>query len=118
MANIHTPERQAGESFASFKARRTQSRKEAGRIAGHGLGGGVASRKHQRDAMRTSGTMGKRTRAYVALMAAAAAKRVPNWQGARDGAGGAYTLTGRQYFPDGTQRRRMWLAGISAQRGF
>lgn len=73
-----------------------------------------------------------------ALMAAWAAKRVTNWQGPRDGAGGAYTLTGSAYTVQGatpTTRdhvmsagvgdgegfytaRRIWLAGISAQRGF
>ena len=66
----------------------------------------------------------KKTRAYVALMAAWASKVVPKWEGPRDEYG-AYTLVGRnpvtKYTPDNIKShmpRRMWLAGISAQRGY
>ena len=56
----------------------------------------------------------KKTRAYVALLAAWAAKVVPNWKGDRDADGVPITLVGRN--ADGS--RRIWLAGISAQRGY
>jgi hypothetical protein len=79
-------------------------------------------------------------RAYVALMNAAAQKRVPKWSGPRD-EHGAYTLVGSVYTLDGEfgepntrehviggavgggippeyTLRRKWLAGISAQRGY
>jgi hypothetical protein len=48
-------------------------------------------------------------RAYKALLAAWAAKRVPKWEGKRD-EHGAYTVVGFM--------GRKWLAGISAQRGY
>jgi hypothetical protein len=79
----------------------------------------------------TQGTPGNRiskdrpVRAYKALMDAWAQKRVPKWQGPRD-EHGAYTQVGKvrtapsndhpdefDIFP-----RRIWLAGISAQRGY
>ena len=47
-------------------------------------------------------------RAYKALLAAWAARRPPTTAHSRD-MHGAYTLTGN---------RRIWLAGISAQRGY
>lgn len=57
-------------------------------------------------------------RAYVALMAAWASKRIPNWKGERDQEG-AYTLTGMSLDREtGEVIRRKWLAGISAQRGY
>lgn len=60
----------------------------------------------------------RKTRAYVALMAAWANKRVPNWKGEAD-AVGAYTFTGGSIDREtGEYIRRKWLAGISAQRGF
>ena len=60
-------------------------------------------------------------RAYLALMAAWAAKRVTKWQGPRD-EHGAITLVGRRKpagaFGKYMVVRRPWLAGISAQRGY
>lgn len=108
MSNIHTPQRLEGESFSAYVMRRKQSHaiNKAIRTAGNG---GISSRKQLRDSMRASGTMGKRTRAYVALCAAWAAKRVPKWEGRRD-EHGAYTVTG--------SGGRKWLAGVSAQRGY
>jgi hypothetical protein len=76
-------------------------------------------------------------RAYVALGAAWASKRVPKWRGPRDD-NGAVCLIGKPYDIEGmhpTSRevvltgwvdgedygytvQRKWLGGISAQRGF
>jgi hypothetical protein len=107
MSNIHIPQRLEGESFAAYRERRAESHaiNKANRTIGQG---GISSRKQYRDSMRSSGTMGKKTRAYVALCAAWAQKRVINWKGKRD-EHGAYTQL---------RSGRKWLAGISAQRGY
>ena len=115
-ANVHTPERLNGESWADYKSRRAQSN-AIGRVMRTAVNGGVSSRQQFRDSMRKSGAMGKRTRAYVALLAAWAAKVVSKAK-LRD-EHGAYTLTGAfKFLRDGSPLRRMWLAGISAQRGY
>lgn len=56
-------------------------------------------------------------RAYLALLAAWAARRVSTWKGPFD-KHGAFTWTGRIRHPEVTSARRPWLAGISAQRGY
>lgn len=117
MNNLHIPQRLEGESFDAYRERRAKSHavNKANRTIGQG---GISSRKSLRDEMRKSGTMGKKTRAYVALCEAWAQKRVINWKGGRD-EHGAYTLVGRGEMPNGrTDGRRVWLAGISAQRGY
>jgi len=108
-ANIHTPQRLAGETMQDYRARRKDSRLANERIACKGLGGGETSRQRYRNSMRRSGAMGKRIRAYKALMAAWAVKRIQK-PTLRDENGVAYTLVG--------QPKRMWLGGISAQRGY
>lgn len=120
MDNLHIPQRLEGESFSAYSERRAKSHaaNKANRTIGQG---GVSSRRQYRDSMRESGTMGKKTRAYVALTAAWASKRVVKWDGARD-EHGAYTLVGSEYIGvdggDTYRPRRKWLAGISAQRGY
>jgi hypothetical protein len=60
----------------------------------------------------------RKIRAYVALTAAWAAKRITKAN--RRDEHGAYTMVGRNqpigFHPD--DQRRKWLAGISAQRGY
>ena len=56
----------------------------------------------------------KKTRAYVALMAAWAQKRVTKATLRDDH--GAYTVVGRDC--ETNSGRRMWVGGISAQRGY
>lgn len=135
--SLHTPERLTGESFTDYKARRAASN-QVGRDMQRDVNHGLANSRHNdRVAMRRSGTMGKRTRAYRALMAAWAQKRVPKWRGPRDDHGVVF-LIGRPYELEGvhpTSRelvlegwvdgdafgykvQRKWLAGISAQRGY
>jgi hypothetical protein len=139
LPNLHAPERQPDESFADYKRRRAESNKVGRKAGGHGLNGGENSRKTYRAQMRRSGTMGRRTRAYAALMAAWAARRVMKAKLRNEH--GAYTLVGAVYEmegedlrptpsehlfggcagPDGYTSytaRRIWLAGISAQRGY
>ena len=76
-------------------------------------------RKHEGSKPGTRLTKFHKVRAADALTAAWAQKRITNWNGPRD-EHGAYTLTGRsgQCHADGTEVRRKWLAGISAQRGY
>lgn len=143
MANIHTPQRMEGESFAAYKARRAESNRVARdlqRNPNHGL---VSSRQRLRDSTREAGDMGKRIRASDALMEAWAQKRIAKWEGKRD-EHGAYVAVGPVYemqaaegecinpssrehvlggaFGNGGHTdytaRRKWLAGISAQRGY
>jgi hypothetical protein len=117
--SIHNPARRADESFEAYKARRRQSHAELRRITAYAINKGAqGSRQKLRDSMRASGTMGLRTRAYVALMAAWAAKQIPKWKGERDAAG-AYTMTGGSIDREtGEYVRRKWLAGISELRGY
>jgi hypothetical protein len=137
--SIHIPQRLNGESFEAYKTRRAESKAEIRRITAHAINKGlIGSRQQQRDSMRTSGTMGRRTRAYVALMAAWVAKQITKAK-LRD-EHGAYTCVGPVYEvygmnpdearehvigagteSDGTvfySARRKWLAGISAHRGY
>ena len=115
--SIYTPERLSGESQPEYRARRAKGNAAAKLVAGRHLNGGISSRKHYRDSLRSSGAMGKRIRAYKALMDAAASKRITKAR-LRD-EHGAYTLVGRNELPNGiTGGRRIWLAGVSAQRGF
>lgn len=107
--NIHTPERLSGETQQQYRERRAASKAIARQTIGHGLNGGISSRRQLRDEMRRSGTMGKRTRAYAALMTHFASKRITKVK--RTDPHGSYTFTGRN-------PRRMWLAGFSAQRGY
>jgi hypothetical protein len=137
---LHTPERHPAESKAQYRARRALSKAVGRHVADHGLNRGTSSREQLRDSMRRNGTMGLRTTASDALMAAWAAKRVPKWNGPRE-EHGAYTTVGSVYelegdgvepstrehvlgggvgggLPPSYTLRRKWLAGISAQRGF
>ncbi len=115
--NIFDPVRHPTETQDQYRERRAAGNAAAKRVAGAHLNGGVSSRQQYRDSLRSSGAMGKRIRAYKALMNATASKRVTKAR-LRD-ENGAYTLVGRNAMPNGTtDGRRIWLAGISAQRGY
>lgn len=121
--NIFNPVRYSDESIEQFRRRRATGNEVAKHMAGKGFGGGVNSREQYRDSMRQSGAMGKRVRAYKALMNAWASKRITKAP-LRD-EHGAYTLIGRHAtkgpisFTDAAfSGRRMWVAGISSQRGY
>lgn len=134
---LHQPERGENETFAEYRERRARSNVAAKRIAGHGLNGGTNSRESFRNSLRANGTMGLRTRASDALMAAWAQKRITKAKHRDEH--GAYTCVGSTYEVEGmapdTNRehvtaswvdgpdmgytaRRKWVAGISAQRGY
>lgn len=115
-------DRYENESFAAYKVRRAASNAEVRAYQRDLNHGAVGSRQKYRDEMRRSGAMGKRIRASDALMAAWAGKRVPNWKGMTD-KHGAKTVTGRTPVHDDSgvligSQRRIWLAGISEQRGY
>ena len=140
--NVHTPERFPGESIESYKARRQQSAQlvklvhvrdfstrqltgEAMTLAGHRTV--TSSRKQHRDAMRASGAMKKRTRYADGIARLQAKHNRSNATAAYPhDAHGAFTLIGRNNaVHHGTRlvswyagERRMWLGGISAQRGY
>lgn len=112
--NIHTPERQPGESQADHCARRALSKRINRNLRTVGLGDqhkAPSSREQLRDQQRKNGHL--RSGAYgQGLMNAWDRKREREQAlGMRQtDDGGSYTLTGRP--------RRVWLAGISAQRGY
>lgn len=58
----------------------------------------------------------RKVRAYQALLAAWASKRVTKT--VRSDAHGSFTWVGRTWSAEAGAGRRVWLAGISAQRGF
>lgn len=135
-AVLHVPQRLAHETQGEYQARRRESQREVRKVIGAGLSGGINSREQQRNTMRRNGVFGKRVRAADALSAAFAAKRVT--KAALRDEHGAVTLVGSRYTIEGGTpskqefvfsagvgdgegfytARRIWLAGISAQRGY
>lgn len=135
MHNLHTPERQPHETQADYRARQVAS-KTATRAATHsGQGQGKAtSRQLQRDAARKNGRLhGTYGLGLVQPQRRRNQQRMALLHTLRD-KHGAITLTGgrcqfmwvpydpRWYQMAGSQDewfgRRIWLAGISAQRGY
>lgn len=139
---LHRPERQAHETQADYRARRLQSKHRvqlATRTGPFSTSGGISSREALRNEQRKNGHL---KGVYGAgILAAAARKQRDNLD--RNGAhlrdkNGALTVTGgftcfvdaepgTRYFefggissPTGFTKhvRRIWLAGISAQRGY
>ncbi len=140
--NLHQPERQAHETQAEYRERRAQSKYRfqlATRSGPFGTGGRISSREALRNEQRKNGNL---KGVYGAGIAAAAARKQRDnlerkGERLRD-KNGALTVTGSlttfsdlkpgpRYFefggstsPEGftTHARRIWLAGVSAQRGF
>ena len=114
--NIHTPERQPNETQAQYRERQRASKaayKATQPTNRRGLPNGREQlRQSQRDNGSLVGTFGR------GLMRAAARKRaeaMPKVGTLRD-ENGAFTVVGRDC--ETSTGRRMWLAGISAQRGY
>jgi len=133
---VHNPERQQGESFAAYRERRAESHNIV-RAATRGWygDGKQTSRQIQRADQRRSGASAKRVGYGAALIAHWADKRKQALRPAMSDANGAYTTTGattafvdvprdpRWHHLGGCNDgswfgRRIWLAGISAQRGW
>lgn len=136
--NVHTPERQPGESREAYRNRQRLSRAHTRRITCRGLSGGVSSREQLRDAKRANGTLRgtyglgllqpqrKRNQARMEML-----HNLHDKHGAFTLTGGRATFVGFNPGPDWfpvaaasgpegleTTARRVWLAGISAQRGY
>lgn len=124
-SNLHRPERQPGETKDQYRARERASRYVAtlGRevetgnpIRLTGLGDqhkAASSRQRLRDSQRQNGRGPKGVFGAGIAAAAAKARRDSNEHLAkhpRRDENGAYTVIGSS--------RRMWRAGISAQRGY
>lgn len=141
MANVHSPERQPGESQEQYRERRTLSRGIAKSIRCVGIGDqhkAPTARQQLRDKQRANGTL--RGTYGQGLMNAwdrkrerEQAKKHPlrddNGAFTMTGAtvqfvdcqpGSRYTELGGQSGPEAFFKfaRRVWLAGISAQRGY
>lgn len=70
MANIHTPERTEGESFAAYKARRSESNKHAARIArgtrlANHLTSATTTKTLRRDAVKALGLRQMKRERYL-----------------------------------------------------
>lgn len=115
--NIHTPERQPNESQAQYRERRAMSNSIA-KSLGAARNGGPSARQKLRDKQRENGNL---RGVYGVGVVAAQSRRqrdaLPK-VGQRD-EHGAFTLVGAQPCePWQGQKRRKWLGGISAQRGY
>lgn len=114
---MHHPERREGESQKEYRERQARARADVRRIlAGtlidpRKLGKGPSSTDRERACVRAERPQPTQPKFKPERT------RRPHQPVLHD-EHGAYTLTGREYFPDGSQRRRMWLAGVSAQRGY
>lgn len=141
MPNLHTPERQPDETLAQYRARQAASREATRVLTLAGLGqhrNSPSSRERQRDAARQAG---RGPRGSYGLGLLQPERRRQQQRMARlhpRDENGAVTLTGSTtLFEDATPgpgwfelggssspagftktARRIWLAGISAQRGF
>lgn len=138
MIDLHAPQRQPGESQADYRQRRAASKAYTASLRCAGQGGGTSSRKQLRDSQRANGRL---VGVYGQGLLQAQRRRNQQRQQAQGGPRdehGAFTLTGAlACFVDidpgprwcktagyttprgfGSEARRMWLAGISAQRGY
>jgi hypothetical protein len=128
--NLHAPERQAHESMEQYRERRAMSKRVMQHRTRTGpfntAKGGISSRKSLRDGQRENGAL--RGTYGAGIVAALARKTRESLERAlsygKDRAllrdeHGAFTFTGAQPCePWQGQKRRMWVAGISAQRGY
>lgn len=130
--NVHAPERQPGESQAEYRERRALSKRINRNLRVVGAGNQrkePSSREQLRDAMRKNGKLRSGAfgqgllNAWDRMRERAARKKHP----LRD-EHGSFTKTGRDHTVDIPDTgwddwkwkapRRLWLAGISAQRGY
>lgn len=135
MANLHTPERQPDESMQDYRLRRAASHAAVRSMRAVGMSGGQTSREKQRSVKRNAGTL--RGTFGASLIAMWASKRRDAIHKANGHAQPAWTFVGREVASviewdehgvpitggrlmpaGGGVLRRVWLAGISAQRGY
>jgi hypothetical protein len=136
MSNVHTPERQPGETQVQYRERQARSRaaRHLRDAAGHRVyPGNQSSRELQRETKRNNGTLaGVYGLGLLQPQRQRNERRMCALHPLRDD-NGAYTLTGFHgslpeivgYETSGEcivemrpVPRRIWLAGVSAQRGY
>lgn len=113
--NLYTPERQEGESQRNYKERRAIAKAAVRAMTLAGIGDQrklPGSREQLRDAQRSNGNgpSGIYSQGLVQPQRKRDQRRMA-WLHRQRDEFGAFTKTGRN-------PRRIWLAGISAQRGF
>lgn len=119
--NLHTPERQPTESQADYRKRQQASKRAVQAMTlskihkQHSL---PSQRQELRDAQRENNKAPRGI--YADAIGWNAAKtRAEEIKGRTyHDENGAYTRVGRKLAFNGETIRRMWLAGISAQRGY
>lgn len=135
MHNIHTPERQPDESMQAYRLRRAASKRVVRAMRAVGTSGGQTSREKQRDDKRKAGTL--RGTYGAGLTAMWDSKRRDAIHKANGHSHQAWTFVGREVssviewdengapitggrlMPAGCGvLRRVWLGGISEQRGY
>lgn len=122
MSNLHSPERQPGESQAKYRERRAASHKAVDAMRCADIGNQrrePSSRERQRDSARRAGR-GPRATYGLGLLQPQRLRnqeRMAKLHPLRD-EHGAYTLIGALIRTEEGVTRRKWLAGISAQRGY
>jgi hypothetical protein len=133
--NLHAPERQNGESFDAYKLRRAASKAHNATLTCKGMSGGKTSRETRRDSARMNGKL--RASYGAGLIAAGNTTRRDAIHKQNGHSKAAWTFVGREVnsvlawdedgrpitggrlMPAGCgSLRRVWLAGISAQRGY
>lgn len=113
--NVHTPERQAGESQTEYRRRQAESKRQA-RAMTSASNGGQTSRQIHRAERRKSGKLkGQYGRGLMNQFDRQRERDCVKKHPLRDETG-AFTLVGAKDFIEG--QRRVWLAGVSQQRGF
>lgn len=125
--NLHTPERQADETQQQYRWRQQRSKVAAARMSKGPKQAPASSpldvsrfflgqhTNEKRNAQRLAKRMALAARRHQWQPQTRTRKHVQHKHPLRD-AHGAYTLTGAR--PLGDELRAMWLAGISAQRGY
>lgn len=117
--NVHAPERQPNESQDAYRARRAKSAAITRDLRLIGLGGKLTSRELLRDEQRKNsnlrGIYGQGLRNQFNRKRAQQQAALPHLRDQH----GAYTRVGFDYTVNSFQPvRRVWLAGISARRGY
>nr|WP_316642856.1 hypothetical protein [uncultured Roseateles sp.] len=117
--NVHTPERHPAESMTEYRGRRVESRRLVRQATCAGIGNqhkAPSARRKLRDSQRLNGKLKGGTYGAGLLTPQRARNRsrmavIHQLQDVH----GAFTHVGRIRF---STERRVWLAGVSAHRGY
>jgi len=118
--NVHTPERQSHESQADYRARQRKSCEAS-------LATVLVHDSRRQGVLERQKPMSREDKRRAAVAKSKPAAPGPKFAKPRKhkqhthpirDAHGAHTLVGRKFAFNGETIRRMWLAGLSAQRGY